>query len=400
VSVLRLLKRLNIMSAFSKKQNQPPETVTGAEGTAKRNIIRRRGGSGSGGGPRKENLAGKSWDDGSIYSDPMALDEHDPNYDSEEETKNITIPTYSAFHREEIAKSKLTLTQYKKKVQPIIDEFFLSGEFQDTAARIEEVEAPEYSYEFVKRIVNAAIDKEDNHRELVSRLLSELYPDILSMNMIGKGFERLFEIADEIEIDAPQARSIIATFVARAVVDEVLPPSFLTDSVVCNLGGEIIEQAKLMLSRDHGGAKLERIWGPGDGRPVEELKVAIDQLLQEYLVSSDLAEAERCLRELHSPQFFHEVVKRAVTIAMDKTPEEQNQISALLAYLSSSQMLSHSQAQQGFNRLYGILPDLTLDVPQARSILDDFLTRAMKDGVVHPAYVPEATSPVVKGITV
>ena len=92
----------------------------------------------------------------------------------------------------------------------------------------------------MKRIINAAIDKEDNHRELVSRLLSELYPDVLSMNMIGKGFERLFEIADEIEIDAPQARSIIATFVARAVVDEVLPPSFLTDSVVCNLGGEII----------------------------------------------------------------------------------------------------------------------------------------------------------------
>lgn len=26
--------------------------------------------------------------------------------------------------------------------------------------------------------------------------------------------------------------------------------------------------------------RLERVWGPGDGRPVEELKVAIDQLLQ------------------------------------------------------------------------------------------------------------------------
>lgn len=128
------------MSAFAKKQNQPPETVTGVEGTAKRNIIRRRGGpasGGSGGGPRKENLAGKSWDDGSIYTDPNALDENDPNYDSEEETKNIKIPAYSALHREEIAKSKLTLTQYKKKVQPIIDEFFLSGDFEDTAVHIE-----------------------------------------------------------------------------------------------------------------------------------------------------------------------------------------------------------------------------------------------------------------------
>jgi len=384
-----------------KKQNKLPETVTGVEGTAKRNIIRRRGGGNGGGGPRKENLTGKSFDDGSIYADPTALDEHDPNYDSEEETQNIKIPTYSGLHREEIAKSKFTLTQYKKKVQPIIEEFFLSGDFEDTAVHLEEIEAPEYSYEFVKRLVNSAIDKEDNHRELVSRLLSELYPDILSMNMIGKGFERLFEIADEIEIDAPQARSIIATFVARAVVDEVLPPSFLTDSVVCNLGGDIIEQAKLMLSRDHGGAKLERIWGPGDGRPVEELKVSIDQLLQEYLVSSDLTEAERCLRELHAPQFFHEVVKRAVTISMDKSSEQQALVSNLLAYLARSQLLSHSQAEQGFNRLYGMIPDLTLDVPQARSIVEAFYARALKDGVVQSTFVPEYTSAAaaVDGIT-
>lgn len=31
-------------------------------------------------------------------------------------------------------------------------------------------------------------------------------------------------------------------------------------------------------SRDHVLSRLERVWGPGDGRPVEELKVAIDQV--------------------------------------------------------------------------------------------------------------------------
>lgn len=49
---------------------------------------------------------------------------------------------------------------------------------------------------------------------------------------------------------------MLATYVARAVVDEVLPPSFLVDAVVCNLGGDIIEHAKRMLSRDHAGAKI------------------------------------------------------------------------------------------------------------------------------------------------
>ena len=65
--------------------------------------------------------------------------------------------------------------------------------------------------------------------------------------MIGKGFERLFELVDEIAKDCPAAREMITTFLARAVVDEVVPPSFLADAVVCNLGGEVVAHAKRML---------------------------------------------------------------------------------------------------------------------------------------------------------
>lgn len=257
---------------------------------------------------------------------------------------------------------------------------------------LQEINAPEYGYEFVKRLINSSIDKEDNHREQVSRLLSEFYPDLLSMNMIGKGFERLFEIVDELEIDAPKVRGLLSTFVARAVVDEVLPPSFLTDSVVRNLGGEIIELAKLMLSRDHGLTKIERSWGPGDGRPVEELKVAIDQLVQEFLVSSDMAEAERCLRELHSPQYFHEVVKRSVSSAMDKSPKDQELISSLFKYISATGVMSISQAILGFDRLYSILGDLSLDTPSASTILQGFTARAIRDKVLPKDYVAPSYS--------
>jgi hypothetical protein len=58
------------------------------------------------------------------------------------------------------------------------------------------------------------------HRELVSQSFSSAYPDILSASMIGKGFERLFELADELEKDVPSARDNISTFLARCVVDE------------------------------------------------------------------------------------------------------------------------------------------------------------------------------------
>ena len=67
-----------------------PATKTGELGSAKRNIIRKGGGSKVG----KSHNSGKSHliDDGSTYDDPCALDEHDPNYDSE--------VTLSWFHRQ------------------------------------------------------------------------------------------------------------------------------------------------------------------------------------------------------------------------------------------------------------------------------------------------------------
>ena len=38
--------------------------------------------------------------------------------------------------------------------------------------------------------------------------------------------------------------------------------------------------AHVDVGRDHVLSRLEHVWGPGDGRPVEELKVAIDQVSQ------------------------------------------------------------------------------------------------------------------------
>lgn len=254
----------------------------------------------------------------------------------------------------------------------------------------QDIGAYAYSYEFVKRVVNMSCDASDRERELVSQLLSNLYPDIFSSNMIGKGFERLFEMIDEIEKDAPDARKILSTFLARAVIDEIIPPSFLTDSVVRNLGGDVVEHAKLMLSQEHAGAKLERSWGPGDGRPVEEMKVAVDQLLQEYLLSNDMVEAKRCLAELNSPMFFHEIVKRAVVNAIDKSQKEQMQMSFLLKELRAAEMLSIQQAEKGFSRLFLMLPDIVLDTPDARRILIGFMERAKASGVLSAGYKPPA----------
>jgi len=166
------------------------------------------------------------------------------------------------------------------------------------------------------------------------------------------------------------------------VVDEVLPPAFLSTQNNDRPGDEVIEKAVSLLSREHCTARLERVWGPGDGRPVSELKSVLDQLLKEYLLSRELDEAARCVRELNSPHFHHELVKRGVTHAMEDTSPQDSldAMAALFEFLVNNAIVSEYQVAKGVNRLQKILPDLTLDVPTAPALLKDFETMAHERG--------------------
>ena len=73
---------------------------------------------------------------------------------------------------------------------------------------------------------------------------------------------------------------MLGSFLARAVIDEVLPPAFLSNRNNTHPGDEVVAKAVSLLSREHCSARLEKVWGPGDGRPVEELKEIMDQLLK------------------------------------------------------------------------------------------------------------------------
>ena len=75
-------------------------------------------------------------------------------------------------------------------------------------------------------------------------------------------------------------KSIVGCFLARAIVDEVLPPAFISERNNTHPGDEVTEKAVSLLSREHCTARLEKVWGPGDGRPVSELKEVVDQLLE------------------------------------------------------------------------------------------------------------------------
>ena len=58
-------------------------------------------------------------DDGSLYNDEIAFDENDPNFDSEDDDGSLAV-TNNSLYREDIGKSRITLTTYKRKIETFI----------------------------------------------------------------------------------------------------------------------------------------------------------------------------------------------------------------------------------------------------------------------------------------
>jgi len=359
------------------------------EGTAKRNIQRKKTDGAFDSRNKKHGGAGKGmWKEDMIYDEDVEpLDEDDPLYDETEgkyvlgSTEDPESRNYDPNEGKIVYGPMLTLSEFKLQVHENLEEYFDSCDTEEVIRSIEELKCKEYHANIVKKAVSISLDKHPRERELISRLLTCLHPTPLTDKDMEEGFNILLDSLDDLTTDVPDAKTMVANFLARAVVDEVLPPAFLSEQNNRRPGDEVIEKSISLLSREHCTARLERVWGPGDGRPVSELKIAMDQMLQEYLLSRELDECARCVKELDSAHYMHELVKRGVKIAMEEdgkdsdTQHEKSAIDAMAAlfgFLVKNAIISEHQVAKGVDRLHRILEDLKLDVPAAPTLLEDF----------------------------
>ncbi|EJK59532.1 hypothetical protein THAOC_20224 [Thalassiosira oceanica] len=386
------------------------------EGSARRNITRKKTDAKDTGRydsrNKKQGGAGKGrWDPMSeAYEGDLKLDKDDPMYVPEEDDEPTSYvfssseagnesrhsgaapDAYDAANDKAVYGPMLTLSEFKIRVSDAVREYFDSSDADEVVRCIHEMKCNEYHPEVVKRAVSLGLDEGPRERELVSRLLACLHPVPLTDEEMGMGFEVLLDSIDDLVIDIPDAKSMVGCFLARAVVDEVLAPAFLSDRNNSHPGDCVVEKAVSLLSREHCTARLEKVWGPGDGRPVAELKDAIDQLLKEYLMSRELDEAASCVRELKAPHFHHELVKRGIKIAIEEdghnhTSESSSldAMAALFKFLVDNSIVSEYQVGKGASRLRRALPDLTLDVPAAPQMVDEFEQMASERGILRVA---------------
>ncbi|KAL7085619.1 hypothetical protein ACP275_14G291100 [Erythranthe tilingii] len=219
---------------------------------------------------------------------------------------------------------------------------------------------------------------------MASILLSSLYGDVIDPQQLYKGFQKLVESADDLIVDIPNAVDILALFIARAVVDDILPPSFLTKTMAYlskdSKGVDVIKRAeKGYLSAPLHAETIERCWGGSKNKTVEDLKAKINDLLVEYVVSGDVTEASRCIKNLNVPHFHHEIVKRAVLMAMEKKQAE-SRLLELLKRSSEEGLINSSQISKGFSRIIDSVDDLSLDIPNAKVLLQSLISKAASEG--------------------
>ncbi|XP_053313987.1 programmed cell death protein 4-like [Spea bombifrons] len=328
--------------------------------------------------PKKGGAGGKGvWGaPGQVYS-YQEPDAHDPNYDESAQGDTVyqkVVP-------------ELDEAGLQTAVQPMVQEYFEHGDTGEVVALLNELNLGSQSPGVPRLAVSLALEGKASHRELASRLLSDLAGKVLSEEDIARAFDRMLSDLPDLILDTPEAPQMLGQFIARAVADHALPLDFLArykGRVDCEHARAALDRAAVLLRIKREIIRLDNVWGVGGGqRPVKHLIKEMNLLLQEFLISGQVSEAERCLRELEVPHFHHELVYEAVVLVLEGSAEGHVLMAVkLLKSLWESGLITLDQMNRGFRRVYEELPDLSLDVPHAHSVMEKLVDLCYKEGVI------------------
>jgi programmed cell death protein 4 len=266
-----------------------------------------------------------------------------------------------------------------------------SGEVEEALAGIS---AGPHMHRLVTLALSLALERHNPQRELVSRLISDLYSRVLTRDDIARGLDDLLATLDDVVLDTPDAHVLLGQFMARCVADDCLAPKYITTHKETADNEWIkgaVEKAEILLSMKNGIAHLDNIWGVGGGnRPVKSLTNQMVDLLKEYLCAGDENEAMRCLVELDVPHFHHELVYQACDMVIEDSTERVRELMvALLKLLTTTSIISTDQLNRGMRRVFDDIPDINLDVPAAYTLLEELVSRLKVEGVVGEALVKD-----------
>ncbi|CAG9802140.1 unnamed protein product [Chironomus riparius] len=337
---------------------------------------------------------------GSELLEEYELDEKDPNFNDEDlanvEFKEIVCTTKKMNNEEE----------FLKNFEMAMLEYFEHGDTHEVASEIDEnMRSGALRPLVIRKAVEMALEHKISHREMTSVLLSDLYGRCLISSDYERGFDMLLSNLQDLILDTPDAPHVVGNFIARAVADDCLPPKYVhqlarnnglrnspkngngvengeeevasASRQLSDLAQQALDYAEGHLSNHNGWAHLDNVWGVAGGlRPVNNITKQMELLLKEYLLSRDIPEAQRCISALEVPHFHHELVYEAIILSLEALNEGvEDAMSKLLKSLEQMCIVTPEAVEQGFQRVYDDIQDISLDIPLAYIILERFVQR-------------------------
>eukprot|EP01128_Nolandella_sp_AFSM9_P003866 TRINITY_DN16_c0_g1_i1.p1 TRINITY_DN16_c0_g1~~TRINITY_DN16_c0_g1_i1.p1 ORF type:complete len:324 (-),score=115.55 TRINITY_DN16_c0_g1_i1:271-1242(-) len=267
------------------------------------------------------------------------------------------------------------LEHEKIAIYDVIQEYIASdGDMAEAVELLENRKEIEGSV-FIEQSIQFGLEHAAAERELISRLLPEAHRVFDEGKGFDDGFQAILFALPELVLDNPDSEEHVGLFIARAIYDDALPPSFLKTAEVDNdLANRAVALAYNLTNNLAEKSRLENVWGRSEFLAVDELREEVDMILKEYLGAASVSETMESLRALKSPSFMSQVVKQTLYLALDNNKEEtSNQLLELLSACRTAGLFGDLLTRTGFelalSGLKEVLPDLPKNAPEALTSL-------------------------------
>lgn len=231
-------------------------------------------------------------------------------------------------------------------------------------------------------------DDAEAARESVVELLSKLNTaTVLSKDSLQWGVTRLLGQLDDLELDCPRVVDMATELLSCLVADELVSVPFLRRCRQLRIGGTTgvrVLNATMRRTPEYSKKHLG----------TSQFKTELQNMILEYFNSGDQAEFARCVCELAplSNEQSSELVRKVMLFAMERSGAECELALQLLVHLCRQEEIDGDHVEGGFDELYERMPDVMLDVPDAREMALSFVVEAKKALILRDDWEEPKTS--------
>eukprot|EP00484_Ammonia_sp_Unknown_P028600 CAMPEP_0197037724 /NCGR_PEP_ID=MMETSP1384-20130603/14858_1 /TAXON_ID=29189 /ORGANISM="Ammonia sp." /LENGTH=807 /DNA_ID=CAMNT_0042468071 /DNA_START=23 /DNA_END=2446 /DNA_ORIENTATION=- len=283
-----------------------------------------------------------------------------------EETNDYTESDYFQNFQSDVE----SLAAFKIKVEDLVNEFFMDKDEDKFTSSLIALNCPNFFNQVPKVLIWTVIasKKQENFPATRTLLMHLRSTETVSKVQLESSFRRLFHRLNELSMENQNAYIILVDFGEYCVARNLMDEEFLSQ-----------------LKKQTEFAK--------DPQRIERLKKHIQEILEEFFTSGDIEEAVRCVAEMDTPFYTHEVVKRIISTAFDKGNRERELTSQFLARAVGDSVLDidypipRKNAELGFIILLQRVEGLYKDVPDVLELLSSFIGRCVVDEVLPPNFL-------------